>query len=156
MDYFRPGESLVSEFILWLGSCFSPTLLLFQLWVMSQNPRIGLKYMVKHMEAVCTAHMWSLLERACLREVEIFIGAHEGQQLQLERADLFGLPFMIESLVQILPACLHKFMENWELCVFLGADRAKLLQGIGAKQSSQLWPLRKRKAKTETLHFVVW
>lgn len=62
---------------------------------------------------------------------------------------------MIERLVQIPPACLHKFMENWEVCVCLGADRAKLLQGIGAKQSSQLWPLRKRKAKAETLRFVI-
>lgn len=76
VDYFWPGESLVSEFILWLGSGFSPTLLLFQLWVMSQYLRISLQYMVKHMEAICTAHMWSLLDRACLRVVQIFIGAH--------------------------------------------------------------------------------
>lgn len=102
--------------------------------------------MVEHMEAVSTAHMRSLFERTCLWVVQILIGAHEGQQLQLERADLFSLPIRIDGLVQILPASLHKFVENWEGCVFMRTNRAKLLQGVSAEQSSQLWPLNKRKA----------
>lgn len=145
--YLWPGQPLVSGFILWLSSSFSPCLPLSQLGVVSQDSGIGLQDMVEHMEAVRTAHIWALLKRAGIWKAQVLVGAHEGQQLHLEGADLFGVSHRTERLVQILPAALQKFMENSLVCVFLVANGAEPFKRIGAEKISQFWPLNPKKKK---------
>lgn len=82
---------------------------------MSQDLGIGLEHVVQHVDAVRGAHLRALLQRAHLWVVEVFVGAHEGQQLLLERADLLSCPLSIRDLVQTLTAGLEEFVENWEV-----------------------------------------
>lgn len=94
--YLWPGQSLVSGFFLWFSSSFRLTLLLSQLGVVSQDSRVGLQDVVEHMQAICTANIWALLQMARLWVIQVLVGPHERQQLHLKGADLFGLSFRIE------------------------------------------------------------
>lgn len=89
---------MVSGFVLWLSSGLSLSFLFSFLRVVSEDLGVGLQYVVKSVEAVRTANLRALVQRTGLWVVEIFVGAHESQQLQLERADL-RCPFRVGSLV---------------------------------------------------------
>ena len=125
--YLGSGQPLVTGLVLWGGSGFSLTL--FQLGVVSQDAGVCLQHVVESMQAVGTADLRALNEGGAFREVEIFIGAHESQQLLLEGADL--LPRR-QSLVQRLPAAIQGLVERRGAGILPLANGSKLLQGNGA------------------------
>ena len=112
--HLGPGQSLVSGLVLRRSSGFSLSFLLPQQRVVSQDPGVGLQYVVEHVEAVRTADLRAPAQGTGLWVVQVLVGAHQSQQLQLQRADLLCDTFRVR-LVQIPPAGLQKFVENWEI-----------------------------------------
>lgn len=131
--HLGPGQSLVSGFVLWLSSSSVLGLLLPQQRVVGQDSGVGLQHVVENVEAVCAADLWALVHRTHLWEVEVLVGAHQRQQLLLQWADLLRHPLKVGDLVQIPPVALQNPVEHWQVCVSVGADGSKLLQGIGTK-----------------------
>lgn len=144
---------MVSGLVLRLGSSFSPgitsNLPVPQLGVVSQDAGVGLQHVVEDVEAVGAANLGALAERRAVWVVDVSVGAHEGQQLQLEGTGLLWLPLRVGGLVQRLPAGLQDFVEGRETGVFLLADGAELLQGTGAQQGPQFRPLSSGRRKME-------
>lgn len=143
--YLGPGQALISGFVQNFSSTFG--LLLSQLRVMSQNLRVGLQHVVEDVEAVRAANLWPHFDGTSLWVVQVPVGAHQSQQLQLHWADVPCRCFRVGRLIQIFPAILQKLVKNGELCVFLGADGAKPLQRAGRQQAAQFWPLNAKKKK---------
>lgn len=143
--YLGPGQPLISGFVQNFSSTFG--FLLPQLRVMSQNMWVGLQHVVEDVEAVRAPNLWPHFHGTGLWVVQVPVGAHQSQQLQLHWADVPCRCFRVGHLIQIFPAILQKFVKDRELCVFLGADGAKPLQRAGRLEAAQFWPLNIKKKK---------
>lgn len=157
--YLGSGQPLISGFVQNFSSTFG--LLLPQLRVVSQNLWVGLQHVVEDVEAVRAPNLWPHFHGTSLWVVQVPVGAHQSQQLQLHWADVPCRCFRLGRLIQIFPAILQKFVKNGELCVFLGADGAKPLQRAGRQEAAQFWPLNIKKKKhikvpKTTQGFKVW
>lgn len=104
--YLRSGQPLVSGLVLKLHPALALgfSFLLPELGVVGQDSGVSLQDVVEHVEAVRAQNLGMVLHRAHLRIKQVLVRTHEGQELQLQGADLFSFSFRIRGPVQIFPA----------------------------------------------------